>query len=94
MWRGYGCGFFGYGPNFIGRGGFDLFPYWYIMVGIKVVVGLIVLFAAIYVAKLLINKTYTRNISGKALEILNERYAKGEIEEQEYINKKKKILGY
>ncbi|MGB9840523.1 SHOCT domain-containing protein [Thermovenabulum sp.] len=92
MWR--GCGFFGYGPNFIGRGGFDLFPYWYIMLGVKVVMGLAVIFAAIYLAKLLLNKTYTKSISSAALEILNERYAKGEIDEQEYISKKKKILGY
>ncbi len=34
----------------------------------------------------------TRDASSSAIEILNERFAKGDIEESEYLDKKAKIL--
>ena len=53
------------------------------------VVKLVILVAVIFIAYKVLKKHNFRSIS--AIKILNERYAKGEIEEEEYL-KRKEIL--
>jgi putative membrane protein len=64
------------------------YKYWWIwmaayhLIGLLIFIGIIVL-----TVKLITNSTK----STRALEILNERYVKGEINEEEYLHKKKKL---
>jgi putative membrane protein len=82
---GHGYGYFdGYGG---GTGGF-------IMMGIGFLIFLIIISVLIFLAVRLIKavtSSYNPPSANKALDILNERYAKGEIDEEEYL-KKKNIL--
>ncbi len=85
-------GFSGHGYGYMsgysgGTGGF-------IMMGIGFLVFLIIISVLIFLAVRLIKAvtaSYNPPSINKALDILNERYAKGEIDEEEYI-KKKNIL--
>lgn len=77
------CNGFGYGG--LGGGGFFM------------MIPMILIFAVLLylVFKAIDNRnthfTSNNTSSSKALNILNERYAKGEISEEEYISKKQKI---
>ncbi len=72
---------FGYNPYFFGFGIF------------KLLVGLGILVLIVYlVIKVLKSKSLALKESNKALEILKERYAKGEIGEEEFKKMRKELL--
>lgn len=71
----------GYGMGGFGFGGIFMILWW-----ILIIVGIVAL------AKwLLSSNACSRSSSGKALDILKERYARGEIDEQEYQKKKRDL---
>lgn len=86
-YRGFGgCGFmpytFGYG---------DFFPFLGLL---KLIVALGLLALIVYlVVKVSKKQTEGGSESGKALEILKERYARGELTEEEFTKMKKTLLG-
>lgn len=59
------------------------------IVWMAIEIGLIV--AAIYLIVLLFRGTKNRNKEKDAIEILKERYARGEISEEEYLERKKRL---
>ncbi len=71
---GYGYGMMGYGWG------------WIIMLGILIIVvlGIIALFRYLQHP----GTAYRNDLSNKAIDILNERYARGEISDEEYKRKK------
>lgn len=77
------CSGFGFGGPYGGGGFFMMIPM------------LLILLITVY----FIHKAFNNNknnsthiFSSKAMNILNERFAKGEISEEEYISKKQKIV--
>ncbi|MBT1280371.1 SHOCT domain-containing protein [Thermoanaerobacter sp. CM-CNRG TB177] len=74
---------YGWGWGY-GIGGFIWSIVW-----MAIEIGLIV--AAIYLIVLLFRGTKNRNKEKDAIEILKERYARGEISEEEYLERKKRL---
>lgn len=72
----------GYGMGGFGFGGFFMILWW-----ILIIIGIVVL------VKWLLGSSASPagGSSGKALDILKERYARGEIDEQEYLKKKQDL---
>ncbi|MBL7141925.1 SHOCT domain-containing protein [Patescibacteria group bacterium] len=70
-----------------GSGGYGFFGMWWIMI----IFWLLVIIGAIGLIKWVFTEEKSEIKRGSALDILKERYAKGEINEDEY-NKKKKDL--
>lgn len=75
------CGFWGYG---IGGNS------WMWMVGFGLIKLLVIAIVILWITKYFIknNKRYN-NFSNNAMHILHERYVNGEIDEEEYLRKKK-----
>jgi len=69
------------GPGFSGAG-FGFSPWMFVMMGIKMLI-----FIGIIVLGVRLIKNYTRN-SNSALKILDEKFAIGEISEEEYIKRR------
>lgn len=77
------CGFGGRG--FAAGAGFGFSPWMFVMMGIKMLI-----FIGIIVLVVRLIKNYTIN-SNSALKILDEKFAKGEISEEEYIKRRSVI---
>lgn len=91
QWGGYGG--YGMGPGMMGGYGMGWFGgIFMIIFWILVIIGLV------FLIKWLVQSTkqgsvkFQDNSFNKALDILNERYARGEIDKQEFEEKKKDIL--
>ena len=90
-----GYGRFGGGRGFVGHG-FGMFPH---ILGMLVAVVLLVLLV-IFIIKMIKHKgsfsqfhqVHNKNIGGNAIALLNERYAKGEIGDEEYQKIKAEIM--
>jgi putative membrane protein len=76
---GYNCGMMGYGWG------------WIMMIGILIIVVLGILILSKYLLNF--RKEYSNYNESKSIEILNERYAHGEISDEEYKKKKADIKG-
>ena len=76
-YSGYGYGMMGYG-----RG-------WIMMLGMLIIIGLAVVVLVRYLQRT--NRKDSNSSHSKAIEILDERYAKGEITDEEYRKKKAEI---
>jgi len=76
------------GMRFNGMNGISQFSSAYdLWIIVAMVLKLVILVAIIFIAYKIIKKHNFHSIS--AIKILDERYAKGEIEEDEYLNRKK-----
>ena len=78
----------GYGMNGYGMGGFGFGGIFMILVWVLIIAGIVMLAKWLFTAY----GTGSRNGDGSnALDILKERYARGEIDEQEYQKRKRDL---
>lgn len=78
------CGFGG--PGIAAGAGFGFTPWMYMMMGIRMLI-----FIGLIILGIRFIKNYTMN-SNSALKILDEKFAKGEISEEEYIKRRTVIV--
>ncbi len=77
----------------MGYYGYGMMGYGMIMMAVMGIIAVLVIVALVkYIQRSSRNHTSSNLISNNALSILNERYAKGEISDEEYQKKKTEIL--
>ncbi|GAB6151472.1 SHOCT domain-containing protein [Desulfosporosinus burensis] len=85
MFSGWGCGSF-FGGGFWGMGILGM--------GIQLLFWIVLIALIIYLFRRIGSRVHTRGFTGQdpALDVLNERYARGEIDLEEYQKRKKELL--